>query len=107
MAEASGSQSMSLNEYKNYIIEIIGRLHNENSLFLKNTITPEGKTAFVVEFHAPEWFRELNEDIQKVAFDNLQSIMMERVSDVVTDIECAVQGGECDCCEYSPKRSSC
>ena len=110
MAEASGSQSMTLaelTEYKKYIIEIIGRLHDENSLSLRQTTTPEGNMAFALEFRAPEWFRELSEDLQQVAFDNLQRIMMERVSNVGSDMGCVEQAGECDCCEHSPKRARC
>ena len=110
MAEASGSQSMTLadlTEYKKYIIEIIGRLHDENSLSLRQTTTPEGNMAFALEFRAPEWFRELSEDLQQVAFDNLQRIMMERVSNVASDMGCVEQTGECDCCEHSPKRARC
>ena len=83
MAETSGSRSMTLaelTEYKKYIIEIIYRLESENALSLRQTITSEGKTAIALEFRAPEWFRELSEDIQEVAFDNLQRVMVERVS---------------------------
>jgi hypothetical protein len=110
MAEASGSQSMTLSElteYNKYIIEIISRLHRENSLSLKETITPEGKMAFALEFRAPEWFRDLSEDLQEVAFDNLQKIMMERVSNIASDMGCVEQAGKCDCCEHTPKRSRC
>jgi len=110
MAEASGSQSMTLaelTEYKKYIIEIIGRLHSENSLSLRETIMPEGKTAIALEFRAPEWFRELSEDLQQVAFDNLQRIMMERVSNVASDMGSVSVHEECDCCEHTRKRSRC
>ena len=110
MAEVSGSQSMTLaelTEYKKYIIEIIGRLHDENSLSLRQTTTPEGNMAFALEFRAPEWFRELSEDLQQVAFDNLQRIMMERVSNVASDMGSGSVHEECDCCEHSPKRARC
>ena len=110
MAEASGSQSMTLaelNEYKKYIIEIIGRLDNENSLSLRDITTPEGKKAIVLEFRAPEWFRELSEDLQQVAFDNLQRIMRGRVSNALSDMGCVEQAGESDYCEHSPKRARC
>ena len=110
MAEASGSQSMTLAElaeYKKYIIEIIYRLESENALSLRQTITSEGKTAIALEFRAPEWFRELSEDIQEVAYDNLQRIMMERVTNVVSNMGIEGHAGECDCCDHTPKRARC
>lgn len=110
MAEASGSQSMTLAElaeYKKYIIDIIYRLQSENALSLNQKITSEGKTAIALEFRAPEWFRELSEDIQEVAYDNLQRIMMERVTNVVSDMGIEGHAGECDCCVHTPKRARC
>ncbi len=107
---ASGSQSMTLaelTEYKKYIIEIIYRLQSENALSVKQTITSEGKTAFALEFRAPEWFRELSEDDQEVAFDNLKRIMMERVTNVVSEMGIEGHAGECDCCDHTPKRARC
>ena len=110
MAEASGSQSMTLAElaeYKKYIIDIIYRLQSENALSFRKTITSEGKTAISLEFRAPEWFRELSEDDQEVAFDNLKRIMVERVTNVVSNMGCHTHTGECDCCEHTPKRARC
>lgn len=110
MEEASGSQSMTLaelDEYKKYIIEIIYRLENENALSLKQTTTQEGKTAIVLEFRAPEWFRELSEDDQEVAYNNLKRIMMERATNVVSEMGIEGHAGECDCCNHTPKRARC
>ena len=110
MAEALGSQSMKLAElaeYKKYIIEIIYRLQSENVLFVNQKITSEGKTAITLEFHAPEWFRDLSEDDQEVAFDNLKRIMMERVTNVVSDIGIEGHAGKCNCCVHTPKRARC
>lgn len=84
MTEASGLHSITLaelSEYKKYIMGIISRLHNEKSLSLKERITSEGKTAVVLEFRAPEWFRELSEDIHEIAFNNLQRIHIFHVND--------------------------
>lgn len=106
----SSSQSMTLaemTEYKKYIIEIINRLHRENTLSLKETITSEGKMAFRLEFRAPEWFRELNEDTQGIAFNNLQQIMIDKVKNIDIDKELIEGSGECDCCEHTSKRAKC
>tara|TARA_Y100000591_G_C21590430_1_gene572846 strand:- start:59 stop:364 length:306 start_codon:yes stop_codon:yes gene_type:complete len=99
--------SAELDEYKKYIIEIIYRLKSENALSLNQKITSEGKTAFTLEFRAPEWFRELSEDIQQVAVDNLQRIMMERVTNVLSDMGIERHAGECDCCNHTAKRARC
>ena len=108
MAEASGSQSMTLAElaeYKKYIIDIIYRLQSENALSVNQNITSEGKTAIALEFRAPEWFRELSEDIQEVAFNNLQRIMMEKVSNIASEMGIQRHVDECDCCEHTSKRA--
>lgn len=102
MARALGSQSMTLTEYSKYVMEIMTRLHIEKTLSLKETITPDGKTGFALEFRSPEWFRELSEEIQEVAFDNLRRIMMERVSSLTSHRVCLE---ECDCCEHISKRA--
>ena len=105
---ASESHSMTLaelSEYKKYIMKIVSRLHEENSLSLKQTVTQEGKMAFALEFRAPEWFRELNEDIQEVAFDNLQKIMIERVTNIASEMVCVEKGDKCNCCEHIRKRA--
>ena len=105
MSRALDSQSMTLTEYAKYVMEIITRLHSENTLSLKETITPDGKTGFALEFRSPEWFRELSEEIQETAFDNLRRIMMERVSSLANHRVCVKEGEECDCCEHISKRA--
>ncbi len=42
--------------------------------------TDDGKVKYAIEFRAPEWFRELNDDIQNIVYLNLQDIMHDRVS---------------------------
>tara|TARA_Y100000816_G_scaffold181971_1_gene131740 strand:- start:4368 stop:4664 length:297 start_codon:yes stop_codon:yes gene_type:complete len=91
-------------EYKKYIIEIIHRLQSENALSFNQKITSEGKPAIALELRAPEWFRELSEDIQEVAYHNLQRIVVEKVSNVVSDMGGVTHEDECD---YSPKRARC
>tara|TARA_B100001175_G_C19470372_1_gene621415 strand:- start:520 stop:840 length:321 start_codon:yes stop_codon:yes gene_type:complete len=99
--------SMSEGEYQKYILEIITRLHSENSMSLRETITPECKLEFVLEFNGPEWFRELNKEVQEVAFDNLKRIMIEKVSKLGFDSRGCVEEEICDCCEHSNKRARC
>ena len=102
---ASSSQSMPLAEYQTYILEIIKRLHSENTLDLVRVITPEGKTKLTVQFHAPEWFSELNKDVQVTAFENLQMFVMNKLSKVASDSGLAQHVvSECDCCNHSDKR---
>ena len=103
----SVSQSITLDEldqYKKYISEIINRLCNENSLSIKKSITLEGNVKFALEFRAPEWFRELSEDIQEVAFNNLQRIMKNRVLKITSEEESLQHISECDCCNHQSKR---
>ena len=87
-----------LTEYKKYIANIINRLQNENSLSWKENFTPEGKLVYVLEFRAPEWFRELSDEVQEVAFDNLKRIMTERTQNVAS---------ECHSLEHNQKRRRC
>lgn len=110
MVEELGLQSMmlaELGEYKKYINEIIYRLQSEKALSFNKKITSEGKLTYTLELRAPEWFRELSEDIQEVAYHNLQRIMVERISNVVSDMRCVTHEGECDCCDDTPKRARC
>jgi len=93
MSSKLNNVSYTLSEYQEYILNIINRLHNENSLSLKENFNKEGKLEFSLEFRAPEWFRELNEDVQNVAFDNLQRIMVERVSKFASESGCVEDKG--------------
>jgi hypothetical protein len=61
-----------LAEYNNYIIDIIYCIKSEKELSLKERITAKDKKAIALEFCAHEWFRELSEEIQEIALDNLQ-----------------------------------
>lgn len=90
--------SAELTEYKKHIADIINRLKNENSLSWKENFTPEGKLVYVLEFRAPEWFRELDDEVQEVAFDNLKRIMTENTQNVAS---------ECYSCSHNHKRSRC
>ena len=96
---------MNKTEYHNYILDIITRLHSENSMSLRDTITREGKLAFVLEFNAPKWFSELNNKEQHVAYDNLLGIIKKKVSKLgFESIEC-IEIKQCDNCEHRNKRA--
>tara|TARA_B100000900_G_scaffold244694_1_gene208089 strand:+ start:1194 stop:1520 length:327 start_codon:yes stop_codon:yes gene_type:complete len=89
---------------KKYILEIITRLHSENSMYLRETITPEGKLAFVLEFNPPEWYCELNNEMQKASFYNLQRLMIEKVYKMGFYGTGYLEQEICDCSMHSRKR---
>lgn len=96
-----------IDEYKNYILKIITRLHNENSFTLKETTRENGKLLFKLEFRAPEWFRELSDEVQEVAFDNLKRIMVEKISNFTSELGYVEHEDMCHCCEDTDNTLMC
>jgi hypothetical protein len=100
-------ESMTLAEYQEYILKIITQLHSENTLSFKETTTPEGKQSFALEFHPPVWYNELSEDVKKDAYDNLQTIMVQRIKTFTSNLGYKAVEESCSCCEHRSKRPRC
>lgn len=76
---------MTIEEYQNYILEIITRLYSNNSLNLVQRASEDGKLILALEFSPPEWFSKLSKDVQNIAFVNLQEIMMAKIKNLPKD----------------------
>ena len=71
-------------EAQEYIASVLNRLTKENAVkIVEQTI--EGKMNFVFEFRAPEWFRELDENIQEIAMSNLQNHILNNIKNELTN----------------------
>ena len=81
---------MNLTEAQEYIASVINRLTKENAVKIVKKIV-EGKMNLVFEFRAPEWFRELDENIQELAVSNLQNHILDNVKNELKN--------EHNCCE--------
>lgn len=75
---------MNLSEAQEYIASVLNRLTKENAVkIVEQTI--EGKMNLVFEFRAPEWFRDLDENIQELAVSNLQNHILDNVKNELTN----------------------
>ena len=83
---ACNTDSMTTEEYQTYISEIINRLYREKSLYLVERSREDGKLVLAIEFSPPNWYSELSNDIQNIAFENLQEIMMTKIKNLPKDI---------------------
>ena len=69
---------MNLSEAQEYIASVINRLQDENAIKVVEK-TNEGTLNNLFEFRAPEWFRELDENIQEIAMSNLQNHILNNI----------------------------
>lgn len=77
-------------EAQEYIASVINRLTKENAIKVVEK-TNEGKQNYVFEFRAPEWFRELDKDIQEITVSNLQNHILNNIKRELTN--------EHNCCD--------
>lgn len=91
---------MNLTEAQEYIASVINRLTKENAVkIVKKTV--EGKMNLVFEFRAPEWFRELDENIQELVVSNLQNHILDNVKNELKNEHYCCQD---DSCSHRNKR---
>jgi len=91
---------MNLSEAQEYIASVLNRLTKENAIKVVEK-TNEGKQKYVFEFRAPEWFRELDENIQEMVVSNLQNHILDNVkNDLTNEHNCC----DDDSCSHRNKR---
>ena len=59
-------------QYKDKVFNYCNRIIRENRLSVDQSITSEGKLMYSIKFLQPEWFTELDDDIQYNIMTNLQ-----------------------------------
>lgn len=76
---------MNLEEYKNYISDIINRLISEKQVFiLEENI--DNKICFKIQFNQVEWYTELDDDIKYNVQINLQKYFMKKIKKIVKNM---------------------
>ena len=103
---------MDLEEYKEYICSLIKRLHDDKCM---NIVKKEdnGREGYSLEFRAPEWFLELDEDIQELTYVNLRDIVKYKINSLLNekygssvsleDDLCYSCEENCGCCDEEDK----
>lgn len=72
-----------------YITEIkknIDRLISENAMRILETTNGSGNPIFKIQFHPPEWFLELDSDMQYNVQSNLAEYYKEQVKNIIDEM---------------------
>ena len=94
--------NMDLEAYKEYICSLIQRLHDDNCMNIVKK-DEDGKQIYTLEFRAPEWFLELDENIQEMTYVNMRDILKYRLTRLFEgkdeDDLCNSCEENCGCCD--------
>ena len=68
-------------QYKDKVFNYCNRIIRENRLSVDQSTTSEGKLMYSIKFLQPEWFTELDDDIQYNIMTNLQRHYKDMIND--------------------------
>ncbi len=72
-------------QYKDKVLRYCNRIICENRLSVDKSTTSEGKLMYSIKFLQPEWFTELDDDIQYNIMTNLQGHYKDIIKDYFKD----------------------
>lgn len=72
-------------QYKEKVFNYCNRIIREKRLSVDHSTTSEGKLMYSIKFLQPEWFTELDDDIQYNIMTNLQRYYKDIIKDYFKD----------------------
>ncbi len=81
----TSSQTTNISEYEKLIIHYSNRIIHDKRVSIENYTDTEGKLIYSIKFFQPEWFTELDNDIQCNIVNYLQFYYKDVIEDLFKD----------------------